>query len=110
MASYEASVARIFGVRFSASGSSTSGTRLTSSNDPLGVVTETVSVEPVAQKGSTAGQSIFDNYRPWQFKMRNFVNGKPGAWHGESGFTLTGADVMVYMPKAYIKLYITTSV
>ena len=108
VASYEASVARIFGVRFLLSGP-TSGTRLTPANDPFGFTTETVSVEPKAQKGSTAGQSIFDNYGPWQLKMRNFTNGQPGAWHGESGFTLTGADVMVYLPRAYFAIHVTNT-
>lgn len=111
-ASGEAIVAKISAVRRKrASNNSPEWERLTPSTDPLGVVTETISVEPVAEiTGTQSGQSVFDNYKPWQKKMRNFeANGTPGAWHGDSGFSLTGKDVMVYYPEnCYIKLVVSS--
>lgn len=111
-ASGEAIVAKISAVRRKrASNNSPEWERLTPSTDPLGVVTETISVEPVAEiTGTQSGQSVFDSYKPWQKKMRNFENnGNKGAWMDESGFTLTGKDVMVYYPEdCYIKLVISS--
>lgn len=111
-ASGEATVAKINAVRRKrASNNSSEWERLTPSSDPLNVVTETISVEPVAEiTGTRSGQSVFDSYKPWQKKMRNFEdNGNKGAWMDESGFTLTGKDVMVYYPEdCYIKLVISS--
>ena len=100
----------IIGVRRSRSSTSSDWERLTPSTDPIGVVTETISVEPVAEiTGTQSGQSVFDNYTPWQKKMRNFEDdGTPGTWYGDSGFTLTGKDVMVYYPDCYIKLVVSS--
>lgn len=111
-ASGEATVAKIAAVRRKrANNNSSEWERLTPSSDPLNVVTETISVEPVAEiTGTRSGQSVFNNYKPWQKKMRNFEdNGSKGAWMDESGFTLTGKDVMVYYPEdCYIKLVISS--
>ena len=111
-ASGEATVAKINAVRRKrASNNSSEWERLTPSSDPLNVVTETISVEPVAEiTGTRSGQSVFDSYKPWQKKMRNFEdNGNKGAWMDESSFTLTGKDVMVYYPEdCYIKLVISS--
>ena len=111
-ASGEATVAKIVAVRRKrANNNSSDWERLTPATDPLGVVTETISVEPVAEiTGTRSGQSVFNNYKPWQKKMRNFEdNGSKGAWMDESGFTLTGKDVMVYYPEdCYIKLVISS--
>ena len=111
-ASGEATVAKINAVRRKrASNNSSEWERLTPSSDPLNVVTETISTEPVAEiTGTRSGQSVFDSYKPWQKKMRNFEdNGSKGAWMNESGFTLTGKDVMVYYPEdCYIKLVISS--
>ena len=107
----DAMFARIFGVRRKrADNTSPDWERLTPETDPLDAVTETVSIEPVPEiTGTQSGQSIFDDYGPWQKKMRNFEDdGTPGAWHGDSGFSLTGKDVMVYYPDCYIKLVVSS--
>ena len=88
--------------------SSTALTRLTPSSDPLGVVTETINTEPVPEiTGTRAGSSPFDAYDQLYgaIKRRNFEsNGTPGAWEGESGFTLTDKDVMVWIPQFWYKI------
>ena len=87
---------------------STKLTRLTPSSDPLGVVTETINTEPVPEiTGTRAGSSPFDAYDQLYgaIKRRNFEsNGTPGAWEGESGFTLTDKDVMVWIPQFWYKI------
>ena len=100
----DAVVARIIGVRTGSYGG-IACTRLTPETDPLGLVTETISTEPVAEiTGTQTGQSVFDSYGPWQLRMRNFeADGTPGAWQDEEGFTLTGKDVMVHLPACWIK-------
>lgn len=98
-------VARIFGVEWDYGDSSSALTRLTPSNDPLGVVTETITSEPVIATSSGGGSSPFDAYAPWNgIKRRNFVNNAPGAWEGESGFSTTTNDTMVWIPEFYVKV------
>ena len=95
-----AQVAKVWGVVWDRNNSSTKLTRLTPDTDPKGIVTETVSVEPVpAYDAPTMGSSPFDNEKPWnEMKMRNIVDGVPGAWEDEEGFSLSQAEVMVKMP------------
>lgn len=99
-------VAQIIAVRRPITMTGTAWTRLTPISDPLGIVTETISTEPVGEiTGTRTGQSVFDNYGPWQLRMRNFNDdGTPGVWEDEAGFTLTDKDVMVYFPECHIKL------
>lgn len=104
----QALFAQIFGVELNMASSSTALTRLTPSSDPLGVVTETINTEPVPEiTGTRAGSSPFDAYDQLYgaIKRRNFEsNGTPGAWEGESGFTLTDKDVMVWIPQFWYKI------
>lgn len=85
------------------------GTRLTPETDPLGVVTETITQEPqIELLNNQTGYSVFDNYKPWQKKRRNFVKDEtgryiPGPWDGDYGFSVTENDVMVYYPACYIR-------
>ena len=105
----EAIVARIFAVRWNYGASSTKLTRLTPSSDPLGLVTETITTDPVPAKSTTGGSSPFDAYGPWNgMKCRNFIddgNGNfiPDAWSDESGFSRTTKDTMVWIPQFWIK-------
>ena len=103
--------AHIIGVRRPITMAGTAWARLTPETDPLGIVTETITVEPTGEiTGTRAGQSVFDAYAPWQTRMRNFESdGTPGAWQDEEGFTLTDKDVMVYFPKCWIKLTVDTN-
>ena len=98
------SLGHVFGIRRKMTGySSPDWERLTSSTDPNELTTETVSQEPQAEiSGVQSGYSMFDNYKPWQKKMRNFLDdGTPGPWMDEEGFSLTDMDVMVYYPVCY---------
>ena len=102
-------VARILCTSFPIEGKD--GTRLTPSTDPLHLVTETITSEPVPEiPGTQAGSSPYDQYGPWQKKRRNFVNGAPDAWDGDSGFSTTEKDTMAYYPDCYIKLAVSGSV
>ena len=100
-----AQVAKVWGVVWDRNNSSTKLTRLTPENDPKGIVTETVSSEPVAAKNaSDTGSSPFDSEEKlWgELKMRNIVDGVPGAWEDDDSFSLSQPQVMVKMPnKAY---------
>ena len=107
----DAMFARIFGVRWPVYGKSGAenpdGQRLTPDTDPLGVVTETVTQEPVPEiTGTQSGSSIFDDYGPWNLVIHNREeDGTDGPKKGESGFSLTDKDVMVKFPEeTYIKL------
>lgn len=109
--SSDVALAHVFGIRRKITGySSPDWERLTPSTDPNEYVTETVTQEPQAEiSGVQSGSSIFDNYGPWQKKMRNFLSdGTPGPWQDEEGFSLTDMDVMVYYPDCYIKLIVDT--
>ena len=87
------------------------GTRLTPSTDPLHLVTETITQEPVPEiPGTQSGSSPYDQYTPWQKKRRNFVNGSPEAWDGDLGFSTTEKDTMVYYPDCYIKFVVSSDV
>lgn len=105
------SLGHVFGIRRKMTGySSPDWERLTSSTDPNELTTETVSQEPQAEiSGVQSGYSMFDSYKPWQKKMRNFLDdGTPGPWMDEEGFSLTDMDVMVYYPVCYVKLMVDT--
>ena len=106
----DAVFAQIFAVQWNYGASPSTLTRLTLDTDPLGIVTETISTEPVIATSSGGGSSPFDAYGPWNgMKRRNFVdNGSgafiPEAWEGEEGFTTTGKDTMVWIPSFYVKV------
>ena len=96
-----AQVAKVWGVVWDRNSSSTAITRLTPETDPKGIVTETVTVEPVAAKNaSDMGSSPFDSEEKlWgEMRMRNIIDGVPGAWQDDSGFAFSQAQVMVKMP------------
>ena len=84
-------------------------TRLTPASDPLGLVTEEITEEPVIATTSQSGSSPFDLLAPWETKRRNFVdNGSgvfvPGPWAGEVGFNTANNDTMTWIPEFWIKL------
>ena len=92
---------KVIAVQWDYGNSSSALTRLTPETDPLGLVTETIDAEPVVGVSSP-----FDAYAPWNgMKRRNFdANGAPGAWDGESGFSTTAKDTMVWIPEFWIKV------
>lgn len=108
IASKKFSFTNIFGVELNLSSSSSVLTRLTPETDPLGIVTETITTEPISEiTGTRTGSSPFDAYTQLYgaMKRRNFeTDGTPGVWEGEPGFTLTDKDVMVWIPKFWYKV------
>ena len=98
------SYANVFGVCWDTSNSSTALTRLTPSTDPYGLVTRSVTTEPVPAVGTGSGSSPFDAYAPWSgMKECNLdSSGKVTAWKGDSGFTRTHTRTMVFIPEFYV--------
>lgn len=80
------SYANVFGVCWDASNSSTALTRLTPSTDPYGLVTRSVTTEPVPAVGTGSGSSPFDSYAPWNGMDIKTMNG----------------NVMVFIPQFYV--------
>ena len=99
-------VIRCWAVQWNYGSSSPALTRLTPSTDPSGVVTETISTEPVPATTSQTGSSPFDSYELFQqIRRRNFdASGAPSYWEYESGFSTSSYDTMVWIPKFWIKV------
>ena len=94
----------IFGVSW-AKGTSTALSRLTKANDPNGHVTEDITTEPSPAVGTGAGSSPFDNYAPWSgMEEYNIVNNAVSYKKGQSGFSRTSNDTVVYIPEFYFKI------
>ena len=98
------SYANVFGVCWDTSNSSTALTRLTPSIDPYGLVTKSVTTEPVPAVGTGAGSSPFDSFMPWSgMKECNLNNaGAVTAWKGDSGFSRSNNFTMVFIPEFYV--------
>ena len=98
------SYANVFGVCWDTSNSSTALTRLTPSTDPYGLVTRSVTTEPVPAVGTGSGSSPFDSYAPWSGMKECNLNasGTVTAWKGDSGFSRSGNYVMVFIPEFYV--------
>lgn len=92
----------VFGVVWDYSNSSTALTRLNRQSDPSGFVTVDVLTEPVAAVGTDFGSSPFDSHAPWSgMEEYNIVNNAVGPKYGETGFSRTDNDTMVYIPEFY---------
>lgn len=98
------SYANVFGVVWDTSNSSTALTRLTPSTDPYGLVTRSVTTEPVPAVGTGSGSSPFDSYAPWSdMKECNLdASGTVTAWKGDSSFARTNNYTMVFVPEFYV--------
>ena len=98
------SYANVFGVCWDTSNSSTALTRLTPSTDPYGLVTKSVTTEPVPAVGTGAGSSPFDAYAPWNGMKECNLNssGTVTAWKGDSSFSRSGNYTMVFIPEFYV--------
>ena len=96
--------ANVFGVVWDTSNSSTALTRLTPETDPYGLVTKSVTTEPVPAVGTGAGSSPFDDYLPWAgMKECNLdAYGALYAWKGDSRFERSRSYVMVFIPEFYV--------
>lgn len=98
------SYANVFGVCWDTSNSSTALTRLTPSTDPYGLVTRSVTTEPVPAVGTGSGSSPFDAYAPWSGMKECNLNasGAVTAWKGDSGFARSNNCTMVFIPVFYV--------
>lgn len=98
------SYANVFGVMWDTSNSSTALTRLTPSTDPYGLVTRSVTTEPVPAVGTGSGSSPFDSYAPWSGMKECNLNtaGTVTAWKGDSRFSRSGDFTMVFIPVFYV--------
>lgn len=95
----------VFGVCWDYGNSSTALSRLTKSNDPNKVVTADITTEPSAAVGTASGSSPFDNYAPWKdMDEYNIVNSAVKYRKGETGFSRTNYDTMVYIPEYWYKI------
>ena len=98
------SYANVFGVCWDTSNSSTALMRLTPETDPYGLVTKSVTTEPVPAVGTGAGSSPFDSFMPWSgMKECNLNNaGAVTAWKGDNGFSRSNNFTMVFIPEFYV--------
>ena len=96
--------ANVFGVVWDTSNSSTALTRLTPSTDPYGLVTRSVTTEPIPAVGTGSGSSLFDSYAPWNGMKECNLNssGAVTAWKGNSAFTRRSDYTMVFIPAFYV--------
>ena len=94
----------MFGVCWDTSNSSTALKRLTPETDPYGLVTKSVTTEPVPAVGSGSGSSPFDDYLPWSGMRECNLNmsGKLIAWKGDGGFSRSNNYTMVFIPEFYV--------
>lgn len=96
---------KIFGVVWTYSNSSTALTRITKTNDPNNYVNTNITTSPSPAVGTGSGSSPFDYYSPWKgMDEYNIVNNTIRAKRGESGFSRSFNDVMVYIPEFYYKV------
>lgn len=98
------SYSNVFGVCWDTSNSSTALTRLTPETDPYGLVTRSVTTEPVPAVGTGSGSSPFDSYAPWsRMKECNLdSSGAVTAWKGDSDFSRSNSFIMVFIPEFYV--------
>ncbi len=98
------SYANVFGVVWDTSNSSTALTRLTPSTDPYGLVTRSVTTEPVPAVGTGSGSSPFDSYAPWSGMKECNLNtaGTVTAWKGDRNFSRSNIRTMVFIPEFYV--------
>ena len=95
----------VFGVCWDYGNSSTALTRLTKANDPNKVVTVDIAAEPSPAVGTASGSSPFDNYAPWKnMDEYNIVDNAVKYRKGDTGFSRTDYDTMVYIPEYWYKI------
>ena len=95
----------VFGVVWDYSNSSTALTRLTPSTDPYHYVTVSITTEPFAAIGKNSGSSPFNNYAPWKdMDEYNIIDNAVSYRKGDSGFSRSRYDTMVFIPTFYAKI------
>ena len=100
-----AAFASSFGVCWNYGSSSTALTRLTAANDPNGLVNTSITTDPSPAIGTGSGSSPFDAYAPWKnMEEYNIINNAVSYKKGQSGFSRTANNVVVYIPEFYYKI------
>lgn len=95
----------IVGVCWNWGSTSTALSRLTTANDPNGLVNTDITSEPVPAVGTGAGSSPFDNLLPWSGMYESNHNGNAVTYRkGESGFSRTANDTVIWIPEYYCKI------
>ena len=104
--SIELAYVTICAVAWEMSNSSTACARVTPENDPANLVNKAIGTEPVPAVGTGAGSSPFDDILPWSGMYECNVNtsGVETAKKGESGFSRSTADVMIWIPQFWYKV------
>lgn len=99
------SVENVFGVCWDYGSSSTALSRLTAANDPNGLVNTSITTEPSPAVGTSSGSSPFDSYFPWAgMEEYNIIDNAVGYKKGDSSFSRTLYDTVVYIPEFYYKV------
>lgn len=92
----------VFGVQWDMSNSSTALLRLTPDNDPNHYVNHLIDTEPSVDTASSAGSSPFDEFYPWKgMEEYNVVSGEVKYKQGDSEFSRSSYDTMVWIPEFY---------
>ena len=103
--SVTASFVSIYGVMWNYANSSTALTRLTSSNDPNGYVNTNITTSPSPALGTGSGSSPFDTLLPWSgMEEYNIINNAVSYKKGQSGFSRSSYDTVVFIPEFYFKV------
>lgn len=101
----ELSYVKVFGVCWNYGAQSTALTRLTKSNDPNGLVNVNITTNPAPAVGTGAGSSPFDNYLPWSgMDEYNIINNAVSYKKGQSGFSRSSYDTVVFIPEYYFRI------
>lgn len=101
----ELAYVKVYGVCWNYGNSSTACTRLLRASDPNGLVNVDITTSPSPAVGSGSGSSPFDACMPWSgMEEYNVTSSKVGPKFGESGFSRSNTDVVVFIPEFYYKV------
>lgn len=101
----ELAYSKVYGVCWNYGNSSTACTRLLRASDPNALVNVDITTSPSPAVGGDSGSSPFDACMPWSgMEEYNVTSGKVGPKFGESGFSRSNADVVVFIPEFYYRV------
>ena len=101
----ELSYVKVFGVCWNNNAQSTALTRLKKATDPNGLVNVDITTNPAPAVGTGAGSSPFDSYLPWSgMDEYNIINNAVSYKKGQSGFSRSSYDTVVFIPEYYFRI------
>lgn len=101
----ELAYVKVYGVCWNYGNSSTACTRLLRTSDPNKLVNVDITTIPSPAVGGGSGSSPFDACMPWSgMEEYNVTSSKVGPKFGESGFSRSNTDVVVFIPEFYYKI------